>query len=81
MAQAQVGIIMGSDSDLPVMQEAADILGEFDIPFEMTIVSAHRTPRRLYEYADSAVDRRKGRSAMERRDRQGRWVGAAGPAT
>jgi 5-(carboxyamino)imidazole ribonucleotide mutase len=48
---------MGSDSDLPVMQEAADILREFKVSFEMTIVSAHRTPRRLYEYAESAVAR------------------------
>ena len=53
----QVGIVMGSDSDLPVMQEAADILRELKVPFEMTIVSAHRTPRRLYEYAESAVAR------------------------
>jgi 5-(carboxyamino)imidazole ribonucleotide mutase len=52
-----VGIIMGSDSDLPVMQEAADILRDFGVPFEMTIVSAHRTPQRLYDYARSAVDR------------------------
>jgi 5-(carboxyamino)imidazole ribonucleotide mutase len=52
-----VGIIMGSDSDLPVMREAADILAEFGVPYEMTIVSAHRTPRRLFEYAESAVDR------------------------
>jgi 5-(carboxyamino)imidazole ribonucleotide mutase len=57
MTQAQVGIIMGSDSDLPVMQEAADILSELGVPWEMTIVSAHRTPKRLYEYAQAAVDR------------------------
>ena len=57
MTQVLVGIIMGSDSDLPVMQDAADILEEFGVPFEMTIVSAHRTPRRLYEYAQSAVER------------------------
>jgi len=49
-----VGIIMGSDSDLPVMQEAAKILEEFGIPFELTIVSAHRTPDRLYGYARAA---------------------------
>jgi 5-(carboxyamino)imidazole ribonucleotide mutase len=54
---AQVGIIMGSDSDLPVMQDAATVLGELGIPYEMTIVSAHRTPKRLYEYAESAVER------------------------
>jgi 5-(carboxyamino)imidazole ribonucleotide mutase len=52
-----VGIIMGSDSDLPVMQAAADALSELQVPFEMTIVSAHRTPRRLYDYAGSAVER------------------------
>jgi 5-(carboxyamino)imidazole ribonucleotide mutase len=53
----QVGIIMGSDSDLPVMQEAAEALRELGVPFEMTIVSAHRTPRRLYDYAEGAVGR------------------------
>jgi 5-(carboxyamino)imidazole ribonucleotide mutase len=52
-----VGIIMGSDSDLDVMQGAADMLNELGISFEMTIVSAHRTPRRLYTYAESAVER------------------------
>lgn len=52
-----VGIIMGSDSDLPVMQAAADVLTELGIGFEMTIVSAHRTPRRLYDYAETAVAR------------------------
>ena len=55
--QITVGIIMGSDSDLPVMQEAADILRDFGVPFEMTIVSAHRTPGRLYDYAQGAVAR------------------------
>ncbi|RKT44406.1 5-(carboxyamino)imidazole ribonucleotide mutase [Thiocapsa rosea] len=54
---ARVGIIMGSDSDLPVMQDAATVLGELGIPYEMTIVSAHRTPKRLYEYAETAVER------------------------
>jgi 5-(carboxyamino)imidazole ribonucleotide mutase len=49
-----VGIIMGSDSDLPVMKEAAEILDQFGIPYELTIVSAHRTPERLYEYAKQA---------------------------
>jgi 5-(carboxyamino)imidazole ribonucleotide mutase len=53
----QVGIIMGSDSDLPVMQAAADILKQFDIPFELTIVSAHRTPKRMFEYASTAKER------------------------
>jgi len=53
----KVGIIMGSDSDLPVMKEAADFLGELNIPYEITIVSAHRTPKRLYEYAETARGR------------------------
>ena len=53
----KVGIIMGSDSDLPVMREAADFLGELGIPCEVTIVSAHRTPHRLYEYAETAQER------------------------
>ncbi|TVQ91525.1 MAG: 5-(carboxyamino)imidazole ribonucleotide mutase [Chromatiaceae bacterium] len=48
---------MGSDSDLPVMQAAADVLTELAIGFELTIVSAHRTPRRLYEYAEGAAGR------------------------
>lgn len=48
---------MGSDSDLPVMQKAADILTEFEVPFEMTIVSAHRTPERLFEFARTAHER------------------------
>lgn len=48
---------MGSKSDLSVMQEAADVLKELDIPFEMTIVSAHRTPERMYDYAKNAADR------------------------
>ncbi len=52
-----VGIIMGSDSDLPVMKEAAEVLEEFGIPHEVTIVSAHRTPGRLYRYAEEAGDR------------------------
>lgn len=55
--QPQVGIIMGSDSDLPVMQEAAKALDELGVAYEMTIVSAHRTPARLYEYAGQAVAR------------------------
>ena len=52
-----VGILMGSDSDLPVMEEAAKILKDFGIPFEMTISSAHRTPKRTSEYAKSAEGR------------------------
>ncbi|MFT5722939.1 MAG: 5-(carboxyamino)imidazole ribonucleotide mutase [Bacteroidia bacterium] len=51
----QVGIIMGSDSDLPVMSEAAKILDELNIAYELTVVSAHRTPKRLYDYAENAV--------------------------
>jgi len=52
-----VGIIMGSDSDLPVMKDAAEILKEAGITFEMTIVSAHRTPSRLVQYAQKAKKR------------------------
>lgn len=52
-----VAIIMGSDSDLPVMQPAADILTEFGIPFELTVVSAHRTPQRMFDFAGSAKER------------------------
>jgi 5-(carboxyamino)imidazole ribonucleotide mutase len=53
----QVGIIMGSQSDLPVMAEAAQFLEEIGIPFELTVVSAHRTPQRMIEYAHSARER------------------------
>lgn len=49
-----VAIIMGSDSDLPVMQKAADILIQLAVPYEMTIVSAHRTPDRMFEFAKNA---------------------------
>lgn len=52
-----VGIIMGSKSDLPVMQDAADVLRLLDVPFEITVVSAHRTPERMVDYAKSAADR------------------------
>ncbi|MDQ6813689.1 MAG: 5-(carboxyamino)imidazole ribonucleotide mutase [Bacteroidota bacterium] len=52
-----VGIIMGSDSDLPAMKAAADILKDFEIAFELTVVSAHRTPLRMVEYAKTAKDR------------------------
>src|SRR3954470_22972891 len=52
-----LGIIMGSDSDLTVMQAAADILQEFGIEFELTVVSAHRTPLRMVEYASQASAR------------------------
>ena len=52
-----IGIIMGSDSDLPVMQAAADVLNELGLPFELTVVSAHRTPLRMVEYATKARER------------------------
>ena len=55
--QPLVGIIMGSDSDLTVMQDAATILKDFDIPFELTVVSAHRTPMRMVDYASKAKER------------------------
>lgn len=54
---AIVGIIMGSDSDLSIMQAAADILNNFNIPFELTVVSAHRTPERMMDYAKTARHR------------------------
>jgi len=53
----RVGIIMGSDSDLRVMSAAADILSELDVPHEVDIVSAHRTPARLFDYASQAESR------------------------
>ena len=52
-----VGIIMGSDSDLSVMKEAAEVLETFDVSYELTIVSAHRTPERMTAYAKTAVER------------------------
>jgi 5-(carboxyamino)imidazole ribonucleotide mutase len=52
-----VGVIMGSDSDWPVMQAAAEALAEFDVPYEVSVVSAHRTPQRMLEYARTAADR------------------------
>lgn len=55
--KARVAIIMGSDSDLPVMQAAADVLKEIGVSFELTIVSAHRTPERMYEFARAAAGR------------------------
>lgn len=54
MATPKVGIIMGSKSDLPIMQQAADILDELGVSYELTIVSAHRTPHRMLEYAEGA---------------------------
>ncbi len=57
MGKPVVGILMGSDSDLPVMQEAAAMLQEFGIDYEMTIASAHRTPKKVLEYGQSAEKR------------------------
>ena len=54
---AKVGIVMGSDSDLPVMSKAAEILEQFGIEYEMTIISAHREPDVFYEYASSAEEK------------------------
>ena len=62
MKKPMVGIIMGSDSDLGIMKEAAQMLEEFEIPFELTVVSAHRTPHRMVEYAMTA--RRRGLSVI-----------------
>lgn len=50
-----VGVIMGSDSDLPTMRAAAEVLESFDVPYEITVVSAHRTPQRMYDYARGAA--------------------------
>ena len=55
--KAKVGIIMGSKSDLPVMSGAIEILKDFEVPFEVSVVSAHRTPERMMEYAATARDR------------------------
>ena len=52
-----VGIIMGSDSDLSVMSKAAEMLDQLNVPYELTVVSAHRTPDKMYEYAHSAKER------------------------
>jgi len=57
MSQPLVGIIMGSESDLKIMQEAAEILGQLGVEFELTVVSAHRTPQRMMEYAQTARER------------------------
>uniref|UniRef100_UPI0039BF3BF8 5-(carboxyamino)imidazole ribonucleotide mutase n=1 Tax=Lentzea alba TaxID=2714351 RepID=UPI0039BF3BF8 len=53
----QVGVIMGSDSDWPVMKAATEALAEFDVSFEVSVVSAHRTPQRMLDYANSAAGR------------------------
>lgn len=55
MSKPLVGIIMGSQSDLRIMAEAAEILEELEVPFEVTVVSAHRTPQRMFKYAEDAV--------------------------
>lgn len=57
MSNALVGVIMGSDSDLKIMADAASVLEQFGVPFELTVVSAHRTPQRMVEYATTAVER------------------------
>jgi 5-(carboxyamino)imidazole ribonucleotide mutase len=57
MSTALVGVIMGSDSDLPVMQGAIDALSEFEVPHEVRVISAHRTPQPMYEYARDAAGR------------------------
>ena len=57
MSTPQVGIIMGSQSDLPIMKEAAIILDELGVSYELTVVSAHRTPERMFEYASQAASR------------------------
>lgn len=54
---AQVGIVMGSDSDMPVMKKAAEVLDELGISFEMRIISAHREPQEFFEYASTAEER------------------------
>lgn len=57
MSKPIVSIVMGSDSDLPVMQQAADLLTSFEIPFELDIVSAHRTPEKMMDFAKKAHKR------------------------
>lgn len=57
MSKPLVGIIMGSQSDLKIMAEAAQVLEQLQVPFELTVVSAHRTPQRMFDYASSAADR------------------------
>ena len=54
---AKVGIVMGSDSDMPIMAKAADVLSELGVEFEMTIISAHREPEEFFEYARTAEER------------------------
>ena len=57
MAQIEIGIIMGSQSDWPTMKEAAQVLDELEVPYETKIVSAHRTPDRLWSYGKTAAER------------------------
>jgi len=57
MSNPIISIIMGSDSDLPIMNQAAEMLDYFEIPYEMTIVSAHRTPQRMFDFAENAHTR------------------------
>jgi 5-(carboxyamino)imidazole ribonucleotide mutase len=57
VSEPLVGVIMGSDSDWPVMEAAADALAEFDVPFEVGVYSAHRTPQRMLDYATAAAGR------------------------
>lgn len=57
MEKPLVGILMGSDSDLPVMEKSFEVLKEFDIPFEVNVISAHRSPEKLKEYASTAYNR------------------------
>ena len=57
IVMAQVGIVMGSDSDLPIMSKAADVLDELGISYEMRIISAHREPEEFFEYASGAEER------------------------
>lgn len=57
MDKIKVGIIMGSASDLPIMQAAAEVLKQFNVPFEIDIVSAHRTPEKMFDYAKTAHTR------------------------
>ena len=57
LSRALVGIIMGSDTDLPVMTEAAKMLEKFEIPYEIEVISAHRSPARTHEYATTAISR------------------------
>lgn len=56
-AQVLVGVVMGSDSDLPTMEAATDVLAEFGVPYEVRILSAHRTPDEMFAYAREAADR------------------------